>query len=487
MQQSRLLKYIKSLETRDRERFRQFVHSTYFNQHEKTVTLLEIILRGIDDKPEQLEKEKVFSQLFPEAPYDEQKLFNHLSYLMKLYHRFLAVEHLEKKPFLEELFTVEDAYEINQFDLLANRAQQLEKRLKAHPNRDAHFHFINYRLNDLKGYSKAVFIDRSQSNELQEMLNHFDYYYLAVKLKDCCHLTANMMLMNTHYDFQFLEPLLEFIEKNWERYSREPSVELYYTILLSLRQDHAPRHYEHIKEMMNARIDSLSPEEGKDLYQFSYNYCIRQINNGRSEYLKELFQLYKQGLQNELLYSNGILDEWTYKNITTLGCSLKEFKWTEKFIQDYKEKLPASRRENAYRYNLANLYYNKKMYEETLSTLLQVQFTDVKYYLNTNFLLLRTYYAMHDTEALLSLIDTYRIYVIRNRKMTTEQKRGYTNFLRFAKRLVLLKHQSAAYSKKSLKEKLQNLANKIRNSDNVINSYWLLAECQPDPVEEKVG
>jgi hypothetical protein len=478
MQQSRLIRYIKKLSVRDRDRFSQFVYSPYFNQHQKTQELLDLILVTLEEDESKLERREIFRRLFPKEPYEEQKLFNTMSYLMKLYYRFLAIEQLEKTPFSEELFMLEAAYDSKQFDLLTNRARQLEKNLDGHPHRDAHFHYANFHLNRLMGYYRVQYVDRSFSANMQQMLNHLDYFYLSNKLYNCCHLVANMMLMNTRYDLHLLEPLLKYVHENWDIYRKEPSVELYYTILRSLREKDNPQHYEYLKKMMATRIDSLSKEEQKDLYEFSYNYCITQINSGRQAYLRELFQLYRQGLQNGMLLNNGMLSEFMYKNIVTLGCKLKEFKWTEQFIQQYKDYLPAHRQENAYKFNLAILYYNKEMYEETLSTLLHVQFTDVKYHLNTNFLLLRTYYAMHDTEALLSLIDTFRIYVIRNRKMTTEQKRGYTNFLRFAKRLVLLKHQASTYSKKSLKEKLQILTKKIENTDNIINSSWLLEECQ---------
>ena len=122
------------------------------------------------------------------------------------------------------------------------------------------------------------------------------------------------------------------------------------------------------------------------------------------------------------------------------------------------------------------------MYNDALSALLLVQFTDVKYHLSTTFLLLRTYYALKDTEALLSLIETFRIYVIRNRKMTTEQKRGYTNFLRFARKLVLLKHHASTYSRKALEEELAKLAQKVESTENIINKYWLLDECRGEAV-----
>jgi len=484
MMQSRLIKYLRALSVRDRERFRQFVQSPYFNQHEPTIQLLEIILDALKEEKE-LKRKVVFRELYPDKKYREQTIHNLMSSLMKLYQRFLAHEHLSNAPFLEELSMLEEAYDINQFDLLTNRTQQLDKQLDKYEHRDAQYHYAQYRLNQLEGYYVAGYIDRSNSKQLQKMLDHFDCYYTAVKLRNCCRLTANMMVINTQYNFHFLEPLLQHIRDNWDFFGKEPSIELYYTILQSLQEEDQPERYAHLKEMMASKIDQLSPVEGKDLYEFSYNYCIRQINSGRSQYQWELFDLYKQGLQNGLLlYENNFLSEWDYKNIVTLGCKLKEFEWTERFIENYKDRLPAHRQENAYKYNLANLYYNKKMYEETLSTLHQVQFTDVKYHLNYNFLLLRTYYAMQDTEALLSLLETFRIYVIRNRKMTAEQKRGYTNFIRYAKKLVLLRHQASTYSKKTLQEKLSALAEKIRNTEHVINSYWLLEECQLEPARE---
>jgi hypothetical protein len=105
-----------------------------------------------------------------------------------------------------------------------------------------------------------------------------------------------------------------------------------------------------------------------------------------------------------------------------------------------------------------------------------VQFTDVMYYLNSNFLMLRTYYALKDTEALLSLIETFRIFVMRNKKMSPTQRKEYTNFLRFSKKLVELKHHGGMYTRAVLAEKLKALRAKIESTDSVINRSWLLEE-----------
>ena len=478
MEQSRLVKYIKTLAPKEREKFHLFVHSPYFNKHDKTVQLLALIERWIERPSISLEKPAVFKKLFPQESYDEQRLHNVMSYLKKLYHNFLAYRRFEDMPFQGQLFTIEAAYDNNQFDLMKNRGKLLEKDLDKHPSQDGALYFTSYKLNKVMGYYINMYEDRAKPALLQGMVDSLDRYYILEKLKHSCHIKANVMMMNTPYKFHFLQELLSYIKANWVEYENDTPIVLYYTIFQSLAEQDQPEHYHHLKYMLANEIPKLSTAEQGDLYSFAINYCIVRINQGNADFQRELFQLYKQGLRAGLILDNGILSEWNYKNITSLGCSLKEFEWTENFIQVYKEKLLVERQENAYNYNLAHLYYNKKLYNEALSVLLLVQFTDVKYHLNTTFLLLRTYYALKDTEALLALIETFRIYVMRNKKMTTEQKKGYTNFLRFAKKLVLLKHQAAAYTRSGLGEKLDGLHIKISGTRNVINKFWLLEECR---------
>lgn len=483
MESSKLVQYIRDLDRKDRDKFMQFVDSPYFNQHKPTQKLLHIILKELDRKKPRLEKERVFDLLFKGESYQEQSLYNVMSNLKKLLHRFVAQQQFEAKDLQEELYTVTWAYDNNKFDLLTNRGKHLQKQLDKVPFHDDQYYYTNYQLNLMMGYYQSQYVDRSKSKELQEMLHQLDNYYILEKLRNSCHLKAHVILINTQYDFSLLDEVLNYVENHPDRFSREPSIILYYTILMTLRHDETPLYYDQLKEILREGYDRLSPAEQQDLYSFSYNYCIRKINQGKTKYQQELFDLYKQGLRSGILLKNGFINEWDYKNITTLGCGLKAFEWTENFINTYKNHLPAHQRENAYNYNLANLYYNKRMYEEAISTLLHVQFTDIKYHLNTTYLLLRTYYAKQDTEALLHLIDTFRVYILRNKKMTSEQKRSYTNFLRFTKRLVLIQSREGVLSRSENQKSLEKLAQKILESDNIINRQWLLKECGYEEAE----
>lgn len=480
MQDSKLIKNLKELEKKTRLRFKTYVNSPYFNQHKKTIDLLHYLLKHIDGRPKKLEREIVFKALFPGQAFDEQQVFNIMSSLKKLFHSFLAQQRYEDKKFDEDLFLLEAAYTNNQFDLLKNRAKQFDKKLKNCAFHDSTYYYTQYRYLNTMAYYGTQFEDRSKSGRLQQLTDNLDRFYLLEKIRHSIELTSNQILMNSQFDFSFLDEVITYYRQEEKRFIDDHSIRLYYTILMSLRDDENPSHYHDLKKTLQDDIHLYGPQEQRDLYSYANNYCVRQINKGKRDYQHELFDLYKEGLRTELIFSNGFLNEWNYKNITVLGCLFQEFEWTEYFLETYQSKLPKNRRENSYNYNMAHLNFSKQRYSEALDHLLLVRFSDVKYHLNYNNLLLATYYALDDTEALMSLIDTFRIYVIRNRKMTGELKKQYTNFLRFAKKLTAIKQQPRSYGQPNKQEAFAKLFLQIQQSQNIVNRYWLEKTCREE-------
>ncbi|MEZ4984544.1 MAG: hypothetical protein R2795_05850 [Saprospiraceae bacterium] len=90
---------------------------------------------------------------------------------------------------------------------------------------------------------------------------------------------------------------------------------------------------------------------------------------------------------------------------------------------------------------------------------------------------------MGDTEALMSLIDTFRIYVIRNRKMTVDLKKQYNNFLRYAKKLTTIKQQPKVVAGVRKEERFAKLYLEIQQSSNIVNRYWLEKTCREEAGE----
>lgn len=473
---SKIINQLLNLSASEKRKFLNFAASPYLNKHEKTEELVSLILEREDARGIVEDQHYLFSLLFPDTPYQDQLLHNLLSYLKKLYHKFVSLEQFNTQKFAEELCALEYSYNNNQWDFFINRSKALTKTLANTSQKDAHFHFTNYKLNSLLGYHQSAFFDRTKTEHFQAMMDHLDLFFLQEKLKHSCHLKANMDIANTQYELRLLDEIIVFLESEAAYYLRDPVIKLYYTIYMTMEKEASEPYYQKLQEILATNLSTYSSEATQDLYTFSYNYCIRQINSGKENYKRELFQLYKKGLDNNLLLENNILSEWDYKNITTLGCNLEEFDWTLTFIEKYKNHLPDNRQENAYNFALGLWYFSKRMFDDALNALQLVQYTDVKYHISTTFLTIRTYYEKQDTEALLSLLETFRIYIIRNKKIPTSEKRGYNNFVRFTRHLVNLVHQPYAYPAQEFYKKLSKLQIDIENTTELINKNWLLSE-----------
>ena len=320
-------------------------------------------------------------------------------------------------------------------------------------------------------------VSRYDQSSAQEMLNYLDQFYIAEKLKHSALLTAHQMITNTQYEFELLDEVLTHVELKWDYYKTQPTIAAYYTILKMLLDEYSHEYYQQLKTLLQEHASQYSRKDLTELYNFTSNYCILRINKGDKDFENELFETYQQALEREVLFVNGKIDGWVYKNIATLGCHLKAYKWTFDFIEDHKALLSEKHRNNAYNYSLAYYYLSKQNYSEAQKLLLDVQFTETQYHLGGNLLLIRSYYEEEDYETLLSLLESMRLYVMRSKRMTVKEKKGYKNFIRHTKKLVQLTAEADYMAKSDLYKKIGTLKEKVEESDNIYAKSWILSKC----------
>ena len=107
-----------------------------------------------------------------------------------------------------------------------------------------------------------------------------------------------------------------------------------------------------------------------DLLTVAINYAIRRQNSGELKYTKEAILLYRWGFDKRVLFENGVLSSYSYKNTLQLALKIEDFDWAEKFINDFKPFLPEKDRENLYKYNLAIFHFRKNDYQTAMMLLL---------------------------------------------------------------------------------------------------------------------
>ncbi len=179
-------------------------------------------------------------------------------------------------------------------------------------------------------------------------------------------------------------------------------------------------------------------------------------------------------LESNLLLVDGIISQWDYTNIVSLGCLLEEYGWVKDFIHQQKEQLPKGEKENTFTYNLAAFYYSQKEFDQALLLLREVVFTEVYYNLITRILTVKIYFDKEDWIALEYELEKFRIYLLRNNQITDERRKSGLNLLRFTKSLMNLASQHKSTSKKEVQQKARLLQQKIEEKAMVMNKAWLI-------------
>lgn len=314
---------------------------------------------------------------------------------------------------------------------------------------------------------------RSYDDSIQKLVDNLDLFYLTEKLKNSCEMINRRVIIKADYKLWFIDHIIYLVEQNHSYFKQFPTVMVYYTIYKMLTEPENDLHYQQLVSRLEIESDKFSKEEARSMYNYIRNYCIRKVNEGNQNYLKELFELFKVLINKQLILRSNMILQWDYKNIISVALRNKAYAWTEQFIHQYKAHLDPKYRENALSYNLAYLYYEKGQNDKAISELHKVEFDDIFYHLDAKVLLMKSYFDLEEENAFHSLVDSFRIYLRRNKLITRHQQVIYQNFIRLAAKLFRLKINLKLHGKQD-KKKLDRLRREIVNTKGVANVSWLL-------------
>lgn len=462
---------LQTLSKKELKKFDEYLNSAFFNTNPLLISLYDHVIKDFPlFESNNILRENIFKVLFPKADFDEQRLRYAMTDLVKLLEDFVSYKEYETSSFYQKLQLLSALNKRNLDKYFQGTKGQAKEIQLKHPFRDSNYFYNEYMLEAESNLFFSKQANRTSDESLYMALDSLDIFYLATKLKYCCEVMNRKNVLAVEYDLLFLDEILLYLKKTTKEH--QPVVAIYYQILMTLMESDHEDHFAKLKEFLELHIDKFTLLEAKDMYAYVQNYCIKKINKGNTNYLSELFQIYKTLLNKGILMVGEFFSPWDYKNIVVVGMRVEEFEWTENFINEYRLKIAPVFRENAYHYNLAALYFNKQEYSKALKLLQKVDYTDVYYHLDSKSLLLKTYYELNEIEPLLSLIDAFRIFLRRNKLISEYQRTVYSNQVRFVKKVLSIKLKSKN------EEALTGLKNEIETTKQVADINWLLKKVE---------
>jgi hypothetical protein len=478
MTSHKLFDLLSALNRREMTRFREFAESPWFNKHQELRALVAHLSHIYPDFDERhCGRAALFQQLFPEETHDQARLALLFTYARRLMEQFLAYEQFRQDEGEQQLLLLQALRRRKLFDLYEKTLQHAERETQEQHRSDSRLYYALYRLAD-EADNYFTEIERRRSDDsLQLKENHLDRFYLAEKLRDACEMQVRRHILKVDYSSRLLEAVLKEVGDNLPEYAREPSIYVYYRIYLMVSRDE-PQYYFDALDGLWAHEAAFDPANLAEIYNYFQNYCIRRINKGEERFLEEIFRLYQRLLEKELLYENGLLSEWHYKNIVTTGIRLRQMDWVKQFIENQKDRLDSEVRDNAYRFNLASYHHALGQYDEVLRLLLQVEYSDLRYSLGAKALLLRTYYELREFEALDSLVGSMRQFLQRNQLMADFHRNGHHNLFKFTRRAAHIRAQLGFANEQKSRAELDRLRNEVAHAGEIFNKSWLIEKME---------
>ncbi len=466
MREGKLYLAIVQLNGHELNRLHRFILSPYFNRNEAIINLFEWFKEYLKkEEKHAISKEDLWTYCFgPIEKYDDGRFRKLQSDLLRLVEEFYAQEVFDANPIHKAKYLLE-AINIQRIDSLQSTAlKTAQKLIQAQELRPASFYYYQYEIEqstfDLYRY-KA---ERSEKSNIEEIAINLDRFYLAEKLRYYCTILNHQYLTSSNYEMLFIEEIIHHVESHG--YHDVPPIKIYYQILLVYKHADNREHYDKLRALIRETIHLFPEPQVKEILDAAFNYCIQRSNTGNLEFVKELFSLYVESLENKMILVNNQITPWSFKNIVTAGLRLSEFDWVENFITNYSQLLDEKQRINAVTFNLAQLYFYKKDYLKVIQQLSQVEYEDMTYNLNSKTLLMASYYELDEIEALGSLLDTFRVYLNRNKEITPTRRKHYLNTLSIVKKL-------ARITPKDFKE-IEKLIKEVESTQGVVSKNWIL-------------
>ncbi len=327
----------------------------------------------------------------------------------------------------------------------AYRQQQraLDKTVQEHPEQ----HLARY-WQERAYFQHRAKSERTREHNLQAMEDALTLAFLSMKLRQACWLLAHEAVYKAEYKVALEPLLLELALK--PAYAQQPAVAIYLNCYRMLKAPEESAHFEAFRDWLFRIIGHFPVEELRDLFLLGINYCIRQINRTADSYLREALELYKKGLETDLLLENGVLSRFTYNNIAGIALRLQELDWTAHFLEAYRPMLAPHERQAAYSLNAARLAFSCKDYAQAITHLQQADYRDFINNMVAKTLLLKCYFELDEYNLLEYHLQTMRSFLRRKRKMSYHQQ-NYRNIVQLTFRLLRLKpgDQATAHALKT--------------------------------------
>ena len=466
MTDSKIYNVLTHFDKIEQNRLRKYIRSPYFNVNETLMVFYDILADHINanGKAGLLTKETIWSHLYTKEFFNDVRFRKLSSDLLKLIEGFLAQQIFDERPLQKANLLLEAIHSKKIEKLYKSAIRQTQIISDIQNERQASYYYHQFEMQKTLYDLNEAELKRFEKTNVEEIVNNLDYFYLAEKLKWYSAILVQQTLISHEYKLLFIEEIINHISKH--TYDSVPLIRIHYLTYLTHAESENEAHYHELKNTLNKYWKTMKLTEAKEAYTHLFSYCSKKSNQGNDFFLREYVELSNELLKTDILWADGELYPWYFRNAILISLRLGEYEWAENFLNQYGDKLPIDFRKNALSYNRALIFFYQKKYDKVISLLHSVEYDDLVYNLSSKSMLMAIYYEQDEYDALYFLADAFKAYLNRHKDINEKMRFNYMNYILFVRKLTKIMPGD--------NKGIDSLRQEIKEAKGVASERWLI-------------
>lgn len=471
MIETKLVQLLQSLPKPARKRFISFLESPYFNQRQDLIDLARVLEKRVLQTKKEKSEEEVWARVYPDEVWNQHRFTNLKTALKNKLLQFITQQGFESRPEAHSRFLLEqfNAWgELQHFPFFYKKAVSalarpgvLESDLLA--ERAALAESYNEYIRRTGGKAREDHFPQQMEALSDSFLIRIYHGIIEDLDRQAIHGQA--------LDWSLGTQIVAFVGENFR--SMHKVVQGYHFLYL-LRTLAAPESsYQRFRAFLENNATDLSRAEALNLYIGLLNFAARRLNNGALSYLRDIFEIYREMLEKGLLLHKDKISARQFKNVVNVALRCQEHEWAESFFSTYSVKILNDPKGSVTTFCEALLHFHASRFDRAEAGFYRViqDYSDIFFALDARSYLLQIFYENGDMRALESGAHSFRMFLDRNKDLSTAQKRQYIDFILHLRRLCNV----PPFNHKRLQKLKQDIQTKAQKG---MGSSWLLEKIE---------
>ena len=457
-------------------RFSKFLRSPYFNNTPILIKLFEQLRRWHPDYEEKrIHPPKIWKKLEPDKDFSAQKYWWLNFKLRTLVEKFMIVEEVMSNEGESKKHLIKSYGRRNVHGLFEKETKSFLAKISKMPFQNLHTYSSSLWLKYDYFFNPQTDKYGGALYSVEDVMDELDRFYLLAKLQFASEIKNRERIFSKKVPIDLLE---ESILTSRKYVPENPAFLMYRNVLDLYDPTKSDKAFRAGLDLLSKQFALVSKDDQNEIILNLQNYAIRQVNKGNKDYTPELFQLYKLGLKLGLLIDNGKLSQPTYQNIVQVGCQLKEFKWTEEFINSFDIYLEEKYRMDNKLLSLGILYFEKKEFDKSLDFISQRDFGSILHQVTTRLIISKIWFEkfLKDPnlfDLLVSKLESDEKFFRRMMTVSQQRKEAHLNFV-----LALKLFSNFVCQNKSKKEIRKKMSKYLGERVIMSSKKWLLEKIE---------